>query len=35
VFAGLASPMDSWDSCGWVRARDKPARLLSGWWAEA
>ncbi|MFC7411436.1 hypothetical protein [Hydrogenophaga atypica] len=34
VFAGLASPMDSWDSCGWVRAQEKPARLLSGWWAE-
>jgi predicted acyltransferase (DUF342 family) len=35
VFAGLVTPMDAWVSCGWVRAREKPERLLSGWWAAA
>jgi len=35
VFAGLVSPMGAWESCGWVRAREKPERLLSGWWAGA
>ena len=35
VFAGLVSPLDAWESCGWVRAREKPERLLSGWWADA
>lgn len=35
VFAGLVTPMEAWDRCGWVRAREKPERLLSGWWVEA
>lgn len=32
VFAGLVTPMEAWASSGWVRARQKPERLLSGWW---
>lgn len=34
VFAGLAAPIDAWQSSGFVTAARKPERLLSGWWVE-
>lgn len=34
VFAGLAAPIDAWQSSGFVTATRKPERLLTGWWVE-
>jgi len=35
IFAGLHVAVDYWEANATVRAVEKPARLLSGWWAGA
>ncbi|WP_342344158.1 hypothetical protein [Aromatoleum petrolei] len=32
IFAGLSIPIDAWESCAKVKAKNLPVRLMSGWW---
>jgi len=32
IYAGLNVPMDVWEASAWVRARELPKRLFSGYW---
>ncbi len=32
IYAGLAVPLDAWESSAYVRAGSRPERLISGWW---